>query len=45
MINEIYGDFEFGSFDIDPPKENFFKISKIIKQDTLKNMPEDYMIL
>ena len=42
MINEIYGDFEFGSFDIDPPKENFFKISKIIKQDTLKNMPEGY---
>ncbi len=42
MISEVYGNFEFGSFDIEPPKENLFKISKIIKQDTLKNMPEGY---
>ena len=29
MINGIYGDFEFGSFDIDPPKENFLKLVRL----------------
>lgn len=45
MISEIYGEFEFGSFDIDPPLNNVLNTIKTIKQDTITTMPEGFDLI
>lgn len=42
MIYEIFGDIKWESFDIDPPKENFFPDVTIKRRDTILNMPNGF---